>query len=785
MSYKPAKAAFTNGADSFSVTVTSTYQSFDMLGGNDTATVDFSGMADWSYNTGATANSLVVTSYGLVVLNILNVENFHFIDGGLNSNLAGFDGNDIIEGRGGADTLYDSGGLDQFYGGDGDDGILLNSWTAGKYIDGGTGFDYVALDRTYVSTDLVYNDLGATLSGGPTIVNSEIRGIYTGSGNDSVSIHWGPTWQQFFSGDAGSDTSILDFAAANNAIRFYQDSIDWRFVDIYHPGAGFTGDFEVLAQINTDVENITVIGSAFNDIFYDAPSVTNTFLGGGGTDTVHYLGAMSEYSISFNASNSYFTISAGPEGSIDYINGVESFEFSDGIRTADQLKPPLLPNIIVWSGDTILDNTTTTSAAAGTDFGSAVQNSSSVTKTYFIRNMGDGDLLLSNLVMPAGFTLLNPFSGTQTLHPLDIISLNVVVDTSTAGTKTGQISFTTNQTGVETFNFTITGQVTAMTGVIGDNAANVIHGDGNANTINGLGGSDTLFGHESADQLYGGNQDDHLYGGAGGDLLNGGNGFDFAHYEDSLVGLVLSLRQPWDNSGDAAGDQYVSIEGLVGTNFVDTLFGDDNQNSIYGLNGADTIAGFGGNDYLYGGDGIDIFYGGTGADTMVGGTGNDLYEVDNVGDTVIELAGAANGTADNVYAYVDYTLATGVDNLIMLYGNQRYGTGNATDNIIYGNSQLNILQGGAGYDTLIGGAGSDYFIVNAGFGVDVISDFTAGAGSQDAIVFSKSLFTTFAGVLSHAAQVGADTWIGDGFGNTVVLSNVLKTNLHADDFQFA
>jgi Ca2+-binding RTX toxin-like protein len=180
-----------------------------------------------------------------------------------------------------------------------------------------------------------------------------------------------------------------------------------------------------------------------------------------------------------------------------------------------------------------------------------------------------------------------------------------------------------------------------------------------------------------------------------------------------------------------------------------------------------------------------VFYGGIGGDILIGGTGNDLYEIDNVNDVITELAGAANGIADNAYTYVDFTLGTGVDNLIMLYGNQRYGTGNSADNIIYGNAQLNVLQGGGGYDTMIGGAGSDYYIINSGFGVDVITDFTAGAGTQDAIVFSKSLFTTFASVLSHAAQMGADTWIGDGFGNTVVLSNVLKTSLHADDFQFA
>jgi hypothetical protein len=85
---------------------------------------------------------------------------------------------------------------------------------------------------------------------------------------------------------------------------------------------------------------------------------------------------------------------------------------------------------------------------------------------------------------------------------------------------------------------------------------------------------------------------------------------------------------------------------------------------------------------------------------------------------------------------------------------------------------------------LVGGGGSDLFVVNPGFGVDVILDFVAGPGTADAVVFSRALFTGFAQVMANAAQVGADTWIGDGSGNTVVLSGITLTSLHPDDFGF-
>ena len=212
----------------------------------------------------------------------------------------------------------------------------------------------------------------------------------------------------------------------------------------------------------------------------------------------------------------------------------------------------------------------------------------------------------------------------------------------------------------------------------------------------------------------------------------------------------------------------------------DMLSGGAGNDELYGDSGNDVLDGGSGNDRLEGGDGIDILLGGTGSDILIGGQGSDFYEVDNVGDVVFEQAGG--GTADNVYAYVDFHLPDNVDNLVMVYGNQRFGTGNAGDNIIIGNGQGNVIEGGAGYDTLTGGAGSDLFIIRPGFGVDVITDFQAGAGSEDALLFSSSLFSSFNQVMANAAQVGADTWIGDGLGNTVVLVGVQMSTLHANDF---
>ncbi len=77
-------------------------------------------------------------------------------------------------------------------------------------------------------------------------------------------------------------------------------------------------------------------------------------------------------------------------------------------------------------------------------------------------------------------------------------------------------------------------------------------------------------------------------------------------------------------------------------------------------------------------------------DIMKGGPGDDLYEVDNVGDMVIESPGQG---MDMVVATVTYTLNTNFENLDMDGANPINGTGNSENNSINGNEAANILSG--------------------------------------------------------------------------------------------
>jgi tryptophan-rich protein/Big-like domain-containing protein/parallel beta helix pectate lyase-like protein len=104
--------------------------------------------------------------------------------------------------------------------------------------------------------------------------------------------------------------------------------------------------------------------------------------------------------------------------------------------------------------------------------------------------------------------------------------------------------------------------------------------------------------------------------------------------------------------------------------------------------------------------------------------------------------------------------------------------------VMVGTDRSNTLTSTTGNDVMVGKGGADTFVFASNFGKDVITDFTAGGPSHDTVQFSKSVFDSFASVLSHAAQSGQDVVISTG-SDTLTLKNTKVDALHSNDFHFA
>ncbi|MCP4314910.1 MAG: calcium-binding protein, partial [Hyphomicrobiales bacterium] len=104
------------------------------------------------------------------------------------------------------------------------------------------------------------------------------------------------------------------------------------------------------------------------------------------------------------------------------------------------------------------------------------------------------------------------------------------------------------------------------------------------------------------------------------------------------------------------------------------------------------------------------------------------------------------------------------------------------DDVLDGKAGDDEIDGGEGDDTLTGDDGDDTFVFASEFGNDVVVDFEAG----DIVEFRQvTAISSYADVLVNAADDGTDTTITVDADNSIVLENVLVSELSSDDFRFA
>ncbi len=204
-------------------------------------------------------------------------------------------------------------------------------------------------------------------------------------------------------------------------------------------------------------------------------------------------------------------------------------------------------------------------------------------------------------------------------------------------------------------------------------------------------GDDVLYGDAGSNKIDGGAGNDSIEGGDGNDILIGGAGTqDTVTYGLATSGVTVSLAITTQQDTHGAGlDTLSGFEGIIGSDFADTLTGNSSANTIIG------------------GDGDDIIDGGAGNDMLMGGSNTAI------GDTV-SYASATSAVTVNLALFT----ATGGGGKDSLNGFENI-TGSKFADILTGDSHDNHIIGGAGNDIIEGGAGAD--ILDGGAGINTVS----------------------------------------------------------------
>jgi Ca2+-binding RTX toxin-like protein len=285
----------------------------------------------------------------------------------------------------------------------------------------------------------------------------------------------------------------------------------------------------------------------------------------------------------------------------------------------------------------------------------------------------------------------------------------------------------------------------------GNGLANQLQGNTGANTLRGAAGNDRLYGGAGDDSLFGGDGDDLLEGGEGTDTMDGGAGDDRYNVQDSADRLLERPGEGYDSvhaSTSFTLPDHLEDLYLEGGEAIDGN-GNGAANRLYGNTAANRLHGRGGDDTLDGG---------MGADSLFGGTGDDLYVVDDPGDSVTENADEGS---DRVISSVSHTLSTNVENLTLAGEGDTNGAGNTADNRLVGNDYRNRLEGLEGADYLDGAGDHDHLL--GGDGDDVLY------GGDDAVLWRDQPFATprIVGIFvpNECYVTGNDDILEGGAGN--------------------
>jgi Ca2+-binding RTX toxin-like protein len=738
--------------------------------GNDTYILDDSAELALIYEDTNPGRDLLTITYAataqanIIDLNqtsLVNVESARITGGGafallgnaLDNKLFGNAGNDWLDGGTGVDTLT---------GGAGDDTYLVENIADSVIELAGEGRDLI---RTSISYTLGANIEDGLLFGNAALnlTGNELDNALTGSAGNNVLD--GGVGIDTLIGGAGNDTYNLDQAAelelmqesnetGRDLLNILYDATQNSLVNLSQ------GNLQNVESVRlTGAGAFTVIGNGQdNKLFGNADS--NLLEGGAGADTLTGGAGNDIYSVDnvgdvvvelpgegYDEVKSWINYTLGINTEVGRLLGNAMLNL-----TGNELNNVLVGN----DGNNVLDGGIGFDVMVG-GAGNDTYNLDQAAELAAVQEANDPGRDLLNILYNAAqnsvvdlnqvnllniesvrinstgaFTLLGNAQNNKLFGNAEVNYLDggAGVDTLTGGA--GDDIYIVDTVGDTVAELVGEGRDLVKSSISYTLGANFEDGQLLGTAVINLTGNEqnnVLTGNDGNNILSAGAGNDTLNGGADIDTMSGGSGND-TYLLDQEAELVLIQEE------DEAGRDLLDIQyNAAQNNMIDlNLINLQNVESVRLTGaGAFTILGNAMDNKLFGNADANVLDGGAGVDTLIGGAGDDSYVVDNIGDTVIELAGEGH---DLVKSWINYTLGASFEDGQLLGNAELNLTGNALDNVLTGNDGNNILMGGAGIDTMIGGAGNDTYILDDYAELSLVQE--AADGGRDLLTIEYS-----------------------------------------------
>ena len=623
--------------------------------------------------------------------------------------LTGDANNNVLRGNGGNDTMDGGGGFDQVDYSQATGGVTVSLVTnTATGFDGSDTFSNIEGIRGGKAADLLTGDANDNYlrgNGGNDTIDGgagwDTANYYLATGGVTVSLVSGTS-----SGADGSDT--LTSIEGIDGSFLYDDSLSGN--DSNNDLWGFGGNDTLLGAGGGDF----IAGGAGND----------SMDGGTGYDVADYREEGG--GVSVNLQTQRATDGAGGQDTVVGFEEVRGSAFGDVLTGSTNLYPERFEG---GTGDDTIDGGAITDTLNLDNHNVASYTSASGAVTV---NLGEGTSsgaagndILGNINMVFGGAFADTLIGSSRDDVTELFESGAGNDSIDGQGGWFDIAmFTSAGSGVDVnlANGTASGANTGsdtlvnIEGIFGSNFDDILTGGSNSSA-----GTD-LFG--TGTELFRGNR--------GSDTIDGGAGTDWAFYDTSNAGVVVTLGGSVDGTAsDGLGgtDVLRSIEGIRGSRANDTLTGSDRTDAI---------------EYFEGREGADLIDGKGGADTA-------WYKNSRAGVSVDLSQGKALNDG-----YGSSDTLTNIENV---YGSRDFNdsiTGNSGNNRLEGNGGNDTLSGGAGNDTIFGGDGRD--TLDGGAGNDTLD----GGSNRNMVGYSGATTGVVVNLVTGTAsdgQGGTDTLI--------------------------